>query len=90
MAKRKEKIKTTSTVAGRTNYYLRKYFDYICEYESEKVIIVKNIPMGIMRLVLYTIILCYILLDKLWWEHGYQEFSSGASALTTKVKGFST
>ena len=90
MAKRKEKIKFMGSVAGRIRHYLRKYFDYICEYESEKVIIVKNIPMGIMRLVFYSIITCYILLDKLWWEQGYQDFASGASALTTKVKGFST
>ena len=65
------------------------FFSGLFEYETPKVIIVKNYPMGIIRLALHTSCLCLIFLYQLWYARGYQEFASVETSLTTKVKGFS-
>ena len=66
------------------------WFDTIFTYDSPKVITVKNVPMGILRLVLQTIIFCFIVLYQLWYARGYQEFWPGEASITTKLKGQST
>ena len=59
------------------------------EYETPKVITVKNVPMGILRLVLHTVCISFIVLYQLWYARGYQEFAEVETSLTTKIKGFS-
>ena len=59
------------------------------EYDTPKVVTIKNYPMGILRLVLHTSCLCFIFLYQLWYARGYQEFVGVETSLTTKVKGFS-
>ena len=59
------------------------------EYETPKAVIVKNYPMGVLRLVLHTSCLCFIFLYQLWYARGYQEFAVVETSLTTKIKGFS-
>ena len=59
------------------------------EYETPKVITVKNVPMGILRLVLHAICIGFILIYQLWYARGYQEFAEVETSLTTKIKGFS-
>ena len=60
------------------------------EYETPKVITVKNVPMGILRLILQSAVLAFLLIYQLWYSGGYQENTVGESSLTTKIKGFST
>ena len=65
-------------------------FGYIFAYESPKVVKVKNVPLGILRLILQTIVICFVLVYQLWWARGYQEFDPVKASITTKVKGFSS
>ncbi len=59
------------------------------EYETPKVITVKNVPMGILRLVLQTACIGFIVIFQLWYSRGYQTFLDVEASVTTKVKGFS-
>ena len=78
----KKKLQNIITIMG--------YFECFFEYETPKVITVKNVPMGILRLVLQSAVLAFLLLYQLWYAGGYQEVTVGESSLTTKIKGFST
>ena len=62
----------------------------IFEYETPKVVTVKNKPWGIFRLVVQTSILTFIFGFQLWYSRGYQAFSDLESSLTNKLKGRST
>ena len=77
---------TSNIAAGSNN---RTTCSCFFEYETPKVITVKNVPMGILRLVLHTTCISFILLYQLWYARGYQEFTEVDSSLTTKIKGFS-
>ena len=59
------------------------------EYETPKVVKVKNVPLGIMRFVTQMLIVMFIFAYELWYARGYQEFIEIRSSLTTKVKGLS-
>ena len=63
---------------------------FVFEYETPKTIVVKNIPMGIMRLCLQSMALSFILLYQIWYARGYQSFCDVEASITTKVKGFAT
>lgn len=62
---------------------------FIFEYETPKVLSVKNIPLGILRLVLHILCISFVVLYQLWYARGYQEFTEVETSLTTKIKGFS-
>ena len=64
------------------------FFECFFEYETPKVITVKNVPMGILRFILHNIVIAFVILYQLWWAHGYQAFGEVESSVTTKVKGF--
>ena len=64
-------------------------FGFVFEYETPKVVKVKNIPMGILRLILSTSMLCFVVFFQLWYARGYQTFLDVDSSVTNKVKGFS-
>ena len=59
------------------------------EYETPKVVTVKNVPMGILRLIVHTVVITFVVLYQLWWARGYQAFGEVEASITTKVKGFS-
>ena len=59
------------------------------KYETPKVITVKNVPMGILRLVLQAACIGFIVIFQLWYSRGYQTFLDVEASVTTKVKGFS-
>ena len=59
------------------------------EYETPKVVTVKNVPMGILRLSLQTCALCFLVVFQLWYARGYQTFLDVEASVTTKIKGFS-
>ena len=65
---------------------LRGFF----EYETPKVVKVRNVPLGIARLILQTCIIIFVLVYQLWYARGYQEFTVVETSQTTKLKGFST
>ena len=65
------------------------FFECFFEYETPKVITVKNVPMGILRLILQTMVICFVVVYQLWWACGYQEFGEVEASITTKIKGFS-
>ena len=62
---------------------------FVFEYETPKVVTVKNVPMGILRLSLQTSALCFLVLFQLWYARGYQTFLDVEASVTTKIKGFS-
>ena len=59
------------------------------EYETPKVITIKNVPMGILRIVLHTVGIGLIVFYQLWYARGYQEFTVVETSLTIKIKGIS-
>ena len=59
------------------------------EYETPKVVTVKNVPLGILRLSLQVIVTGFVVFYQLWYARGYQEFAEVEASVTTKVKGFS-
>ena len=64
---------------------------FSCFYnETSKVVRVRNVPLGILRLTLQTTVISFILVYQLWYARGYQEFAEVETSLTTKVKGHST
>ena len=65
------------------------FCSYIFEYETPKVITVKNVPMGILRLILQSCVVAFVVVYQLWYARGYQEFGEVEASVTTKVKGFS-
>ena len=65
------------------------FHSFLFEYETPKVITVKNVPMGILRLVLQTIVIAFVVLYQLWYARGYQNFIDVDASVRTKVKGFS-
>ena len=62
---------------------------FVFEYETPKVVTVKNVPMGILRLVLQATCIGFIVFFQLWYSRGYQTFLDVEASVTTKVKGFS-
>ena len=58
------------------------------EYETPKVVTVKNVPMGILRLIMQSCALCFLVIYQLWYSRGYQTFIDVEASVTTKVKGF--
>ena len=59
------------------------------EYETPKVITVNNFPLGILRIVLHTVGIGFIVFYQLWYARGYQEFTVVETSLTIKIKGIS-
>ena len=59
------------------------------EYETPKVVTVKNVPLGILRLLLQVAVIAFVVFYQLWHARGYQEFAEVEASVTTKVKGFS-
>ena len=59
-------------------------------YKTPKLIKVKNIPMGIFRLLVQTCFLVYLIGFQLWYSRGYQAFWETKSCETNKLKGRST
>ena len=62
----------------------------IFEYDTPKVVTVKNIPMGIIRLLTQTICIFFLVFYQLWYFRGYQGFCDVESSLTAKVKGITS
>ena len=59
------------------------------EYETPKVVTVQNVPLGILRILLQTAVIAFVVIYQLWYARGYQEFAEVEASITTKVKGFS-
>ena len=68
----------------------RYFFSGFFEYETPKVVTVQNVPLGILRLLLQTTVIAFVVIYQLWYARGYQEFAEVEASVTTKVKGFST
>ena len=62
---------------------------FVFEYETPKVITVKNVTMGILRLILQTSVIAFVVLYQLWYARGYQTFLEVDNCERNKVKGFS-
>ena len=72
------------TEGGNTDF-----FSCLFEYETPKVVTIKNVPIGILRVILQLIVIVFVLVYQLWYSQGYQEFTEGETCVTAKVKGFS-
>ncbi len=64
-------------------------FSMFFEYETPKVVTVQNVPLGILRLLLQTAVVAFVVVYQLWYAKGYQEFAEVEASITTKMKGFS-
>ena len=57
--------------------------------ETTKVVLVKNVPLGILRLVLNSVLVCFVVMYEMVYAKGYQAFTEGQTSLSMKVKGSS-
>ena len=62
---------------------------FFFENETAKVVVIKNVPLGILRIILQCIVVSFVIVYELWYARGYQEFAVVETSLTTKVKGHS-
>ena len=58
----------------------------LCEYETPRVVTVRHIPLGILKLVMQVCVLAFVLVFQLWHAKGYQTFAQVESSVTTKVQ----
>ena len=66
-------------------------WDLIISHRTPKLVIVKNRPLGLLRIFLTFVCLNFIVFYQLWYQKGYQEIDNLHDAgLTVKIKGFST
>ena len=87
-------INLKAKIKNRTSYlsWLTEHiniFSGFFEYETPKVVTVQNVPLGILRLLLQTAVIAFVVIYQLWYARGYQEFAEVEASVTTKVKGFS-
>ena len=84
-------VKREAMAEGSTSAqnYRGSLSSYFFEYDTPKVVNVRNVPMGILRLVLQFGVIGFVVIYQLWYARGYQEFGEVESSLTTKIKGFS-
>ncbi|XP_038645121.1 P2X purinoceptor 4-like isoform X3 [Scyliorhinus canicula] len=61
--------------------------DFLLEYDTPRIVLIKNRKVGAINRVVQVIILAYVIGWVLVWEKGYQEFDSTISTVTSKVKG---
>ncbi|XP_078410296.1 P2X purinoceptor 4-like isoform X1 [Cetorhinus maximus] len=61
--------------------------DFIVEYDTPRIVLIKNRKVGVVNRVVQFAILAYVIGWVLVWEKGYQEFDSTIGSVTTKVKG---
>ena len=57
--------------------------------ETPKVVSVKNVPVGILRLALNIALLIFVFIYEFWHARGYQKFTGIQTSVTIKVKGLS-
>ena len=60
---------------------------FFFENETAKVVKIKNVPLGILRIIVHSIVVAFVVVYELWYARGYQEFAVVETSLTTKVKG---
>ena len=58
-------------------------------FETSKVVQIKNVPLGILKIILQILVILFVVFYQLWIARGYQEFTTVETSLTTKVKGIS-
>ncbi|KAI1300156.1 P2X purinoceptor 4 [Halotydeus destructor] len=67
--------------------YATEYVDGFWDYDSPKVVVLKNRKIGVIYRFLQLIILFYVIFYAIIYEKGYQSTSPIESAVSTKVKG---
>ena len=67
------------------------HFQWVFEYETPKVITIQNVRLGILRLLLQSACISFIVFYQLWISRGYQDvYLLQESSTFCKVKGSST
>uniref|UniRef100_UPI00398E4E4F P2X purinoceptor 4a isoform X2 n=1 Tax=Pristiophorus japonicus TaxID=55135 RepID=UPI00398E4E4F len=61
--------------------------DFILEYDTPRIVLIKNKTVGVINKMVQVVILAYVIGWVLVWEKGYQAFDSTIGTVTTKVKG---
>ena len=62
------------------------FINYFFEYETPRVVTIRNVPLGILRLVLQFAVLTFVLAFQLGYRKGYQITGNAESSVTTKVR----
>ncbi|XP_054718190.1 LOW QUALITY PROTEIN: P2X purinoceptor 4-like [Uloborus diversus] len=70
-----------------TNSRAKQLFLSIFEYYTPKIVLIKDLKIGILNRLVQLTIISYIIGYAIIWNKGYQEFSTIESSVTTKVKG---
>ena len=73
----------------RTNKMALRPCESLFFSETTKVVKVKNVPLGILRLVLNSVLVCFVVMYQMLYSKGYQAFTEGQTSLSIKVKGSS-
>ena len=58
--------------------------------ETTKVVAVKNVPLGILRIMINIALFSFVVIYQYWYARGYQTFGEAETSITTKIKGFSS
>uniref|UniRef100_A0A4W3HD60 P2X purinoceptor n=1 Tax=Callorhinchus milii TaxID=7868 RepID=A0A4W3HD60_CALMI len=61
--------------------------DFILEYDTPRIVLIKNKKVGLINRLVQLVILSYIIGWVLIWRKGYQDFDSIVSSVIIKVKG---
>ena len=61
------------------------------DYETPKVVTIRSVSLGIVRLLMQTACIGFVVLYQLWYSRGYQEFFTlQEKCVMIKIKGSST
>ncbi|XP_035222015.1 P2X purinoceptor 4-like [Stegodyphus dumicola] len=66
---------------------VKLFFLNLFEYYTPKIVLIRNIKVGVLYRIVQLAIISYIIGYAIIWNKGYQEFSTIESSVTTKVKG---
>ena len=58
--------------------------------ETTKVVAVKNVPLGMLRIIFNTALFAFVIVYEFWYARGYQTFTEVQTSLTLKIKGISS
>ena len=70
-----------------SGYRFTGRFASFFDCETPKVVMVQNVPLGVLRLLLQAGVIAFVVIYQLWYMRGYQEFAEVEASVTTKVKG---
>ena len=54
-------------------------------YETARVVTVRNVPLGLLKVIMQIGVFAFVLIYEFWYAKGYQTYAPLQSSVTTKV-----